>query len=34
MEIGALFGWDVPGADPDYHTVKHPEVRKGKLVSI
>lgn len=19
MEIGAIFGWNVPGADPDYH---------------
>lgn len=22
MEIGALFGWDVPGANPEYHKLK------------
>jgi len=22
MEIGAIFGFDVPGADPDYHSNK------------
>lgn len=36
MEIGSLFGWNVPGADPDYHKEgakpKHSIVRKGKLV--
>lgn len=32
MWVGAMYGWDSPGADPDYHTVKHPEVRIGKLV--
>lgn len=22
MEIGALFGWNVPGADPEYHRME------------
>lgn len=23
MEVGALFGWDTPGADPEYHKLTH-----------
>lgn len=38
MEIGALFSWDVPGADPNYHEegmdtdgVKTTLYRRGRL---
>lgn len=38
MEVGALFSWDVPGADPDYHRegaessgVKVTVHRRGRL---
>jgi hypothetical protein len=38
MEIGALFSWDVPGADPNYHKqgdesfgVKTAAYRKGRM---
>lgn len=32
MEIGALFGWNVPGADPEYHKQAHPINRRGRLM--
>lgn len=35
MEVGALWGWDVPGADPDYHkpgAIQRSTGRRGKLV--
>lgn len=36
MEVGALFGWDVPGADPEYHKTeeKYPVSRKSKAVRL
>lgn len=31
MEIGAFFGWDQPGADPDYHLGNKTYARKGRI---
>jgi hypothetical protein len=35
MWVGAMFGWDMPGADPDYHkpgTIQRSVSRRGRMV--